>query len=67
MRPDGVAARPGRRRARGRAHRPRALLAVALALVAALLLGACEEPEDAAQTPLNTAVEVAGSAARRPR
>ncbi|MFC8921745.1 FKBP-type peptidyl-prolyl cis-trans isomerase [Cellulosimicrobium sp. NPDC057127] len=44
----------------------RRLVVVALALVAALVLGACEEPEDAAQTPLNTAVEVAGSAGAPP-
>lgn len=42
------------------------MLAVVLALVAALVLGACEEPEDATPTPLNTAVEVAGSAGQPP-
>jgi peptidylprolyl isomerase len=47
-------------------QRTHGLLAVVLALVAALVLGACEEPEDAVQTPLNTAVEVAGSAGQPP-
>lgn len=37
-----------------------------LVLAAALLLGACEEPEDTPSTPANTALEVTGSAGSPP-
>lgn len=52
--------RPARRRARG------LLLALVAALLCALVLAACEEPEDATSTPLNTSLTVAGSSGEPP-
>nr|WP_194719765.1 FKBP-type peptidyl-prolyl cis-trans isomerase [Cellulosimicrobium arenosum] len=57
------AARPHRRRARRYRASTRA---AALALATALVLAACQEPEDVRATPLNTAVEVSGRAGVTP-
>ncbi|MFI2705293.1 FKBP-type peptidyl-prolyl cis-trans isomerase [Cellulosimicrobium composti] len=57
---------PGARPVRRRARAPRGTLALVVAFVAALLLGACTEPEDATPTPLNTDLTVAGSSGAPP-
>ncbi|MBD5787305.1 FKBP-type peptidyl-prolyl cis-trans isomerase [Cellulosimicrobium terreum] len=41
-------------------------LALTLGLLGTLVLAACQEPEDVRATPLNTAVEIAGSAGEPP-
>ncbi|MET3974287.1 FKBP-type peptidyl-prolyl cis-trans isomerase [Cellulosimicrobium sp. 4261] len=56
---------PGVRRAR-RAPASRAVLVLLVAFLAAVVLGACTEPEDATETPLNTDLTVAGSSGAPP-
>jgi peptidylprolyl isomerase len=62
----GRGARPPRRRAVVPARRARGALLAALALVVAVVLGACEEPEDTPASPANTALEVSGPAGSPP-
>ena len=56
----------GTRSDRRRARRQAPALAALGALVCALVLGACQEPEDATPTPLNTELTVVGSSGAPP-